>query len=123
MEDKEIKKAAVSKTEKKAEPAAKAKKELAAKAEPKKAEPKKAEAKKTEIKKVEPVKAETKKSEPKKIATVVEKPAAELVPDRTKEAVKAGEPKKKRISKGLATHNRRVKQEKRHPGMPKKKIK
>jgi hypothetical protein len=31
--------------------------------------------------------------------------------------VKVVDPKKKRISKGLATHNRKVKQEKRHPSI------
>ncbi len=113
MVEKEIKKAAVSKTEKKVEPTVRAKKEPTVKAEPKKVEPKN-----TEPKKAKPMKAE-----PKKITAAAERPVEELVPAKAKAAVKEEEPKKKRISKGLATHNRRVKQEKRHPGMPKKKIK
>lgn len=37
-------------------------------------------------------------------------------PKKVEAVVKEKDQKKKRISKGLATHNRRVKQEKRHPG-------
>lgn len=44
-----------------------------------------------------------------------EKSAKDVKSEKTETVVKEQKPKKKRISKGLATHNRRVKQEKRRP--------
>jgi hypothetical protein len=44
--------------------------------------------------------------------------AVKILPSKkTDLAAKEQEPKKKRISKGLAAHNRKVKQEKRHPSI------
>lgn len=71
-----------------------------------------------------PIKAEKNKTEKpvveeKSIKTLKvekkEKPAKVEKPVKTDNAVKVYEPKKKRISKSQATHNRRVKQEKRNP--------
>lgn len=56
------------------------------------------------------------KSEVSEPSLKAEKSAEIGKPKKVETVVKEKDQKKKRISKGLATHNRRVKQEKRHPG-------
>jgi hypothetical protein len=71
-----------------------------------------------------PIKAAP-KAKPKKVVQpdVLKTPQVaekKMNPPKKEVVVKKQETKKKRIPKGLATHNRRVKQEKRNPGVANK---